>query len=57
MTIGTFTLFAVTGSLVAMKLVLMALAAVLLTNILFSGKKGFGLSALSARLPTRDMRR
>jgi len=57
MTIGTFTLFAVTGSLVVMKLVLMALATVLLTNILFSGKKGFGLRSLSARLTPRGMRR
>jgi len=57
MTIGTFTLFAVTGTLVVMKLVLMALAAVLLTNILFSSKKRFALSSLSARLPPRNMRR
>lgn len=56
MTIGTFTLFAVTGTLFVMKLALMALAAVLLTNILFSGKKGFALRSLPARLRPRDMR-
>lgn len=56
MTIGTFTLFAVTGSLVVMKLVLMALAAVLLIQILFSGKKTFATRSLPARLPPRDMR-
>ena len=39
MTIGTFTLFAVTGTLVVMKLILMALAAVLLTHILFLVRK------------------
>ncbi len=56
MTIGTFTLFAVTGTLVVMKLVLMALAAVLLTNILFSGKKTFAPRSLPERLRPRDMR-
>lgn len=56
MTIGTFTLFAVTGTLVVLKLVLMALAAVLLTHILFAGKKAFALRSLPARPRPRDMR-
>jgi len=56
MTIGTFTLFAVTGTLVVMKLVLMALAAILLTHMLFSGKKTFAQHSLPARLPPSDMR-
>lgn len=56
MTIGTFTLFAVTGTVVVMKLVLMALAAVLLTQILFTGKKRVALRSLPAHPRSRDMR-
>lgn len=56
MTIGTFTLFAVTGTLVVMKLVLMALAAVLLTHMLFADKKTVAQRSLPARLGPRDMR-
>jgi hypothetical protein len=54
MTIGTFTLFAVTGTLVVIKLVLMALAAVLLTHIIFFGKKKFALRSSPARLKPPD---
>jgi hypothetical protein len=55
MTIGTFTLFAVTGTLLVMKLVLMAFATVLLTHILFFGKQKFALRSSPARLKSRDM--
>ena len=60
MTIGTFTLYAFTGSLVVFKLALMALAVVLMMKMLFADKPLFRLRSSSRRLPvgnsaTRNM--
>lgn len=51
MTIGTLTLLAVTGSLVFLKLAIMALVVVLMTKTLFSGRQLFHRHKVMARQP------
>lgn len=50
MTIGTFTLLAATGSLVLLKLAIMALVVVLLTKTMFANRQTSISSAVMARL-------
>lgn len=51
MTIGTFTLFAFTGSLVVLKLAVMVLAVVLLARTLSSGRQKLAPRPVLARQP------
>ncbi len=53
MTIGTLTLFAITGSLVAFKLALMAFAVALLARTLLPKAKAVAERPALARLPMR----
>lgn len=50
MTIGTFTLMAATGSLVFLKLAIMALVVVLLAKTMFANRKEPISSAVMARI-------
>ncbi len=51
MTIGTFTLLTLAGSLVLLKLALMALALTLLTKALFPARQSQTLPAMARLLP------